>query len=106
MERHREYLTKLAGSGVGALVAQNRYTRLQEKTTKGRDRSQQRHGTRTGQPERPTGTARGRRPNRADPTSLPQELERAARGRQKTTLPFRFCECRFLGRCPLFVALF
>ena len=55
------------------------------------DRAQQR--TRTGQPERPAGKARRRRPDRADPTSLPLELERDARGRQETTLPFR-PECR------------
>ena len=87
----RGYLTKPAGSGVGALVAQNRYQRHRKKKhTKGRDRSQEQRRTGTSQPERPTGKARKRRPDRADPTSLPWELERDARGRQKTSLPFRF----------------
>ena len=84
--------------GVGALV---RFRRKGETLTKKpgttreptrSDRAPQR--TRTGQPERPTGKARRRRPDRADPTSLPWELERDARGRrQETTLPFR-SECR------------
>ena len=83
--------------GVGTLV---RFRRKGETLTKKpgttreatrSDRAPQR--TRTGQPERPTGKARRRRPDRADPTSLPWELERDARGRQETTLPFR-SECR------------
>ena len=49
--------------------------------------SQERQGTRTGQPEQPTGTETKRRPGRADPTCLPRELERDARGRQGTTQP-------------------
>ena len=60
-----------------------------ERPEKHRDSSQERQGTRTGQPARPTGTATKRRPGRVDPTSLPQELESDARGQQKTTQPFQ-----------------
>ena len=70
----------MLGYGVGA----------PEETGDDQENNQERQSTRTGQPERPTGTARRRRPVRADPTSLPWELERDARGRQRTTLPFRF----------------
>ena len=82
----------MLGYGVGALVRFkcNEETHPKKQgTTRETSRSDKGQGTRTGQPERPTGKARKRRPDRANPTSLPWELERDARGRQETTLLFR-----------------
>ena len=95
------YLTEMPVLGVGCPCPLHDVIKnTPGKTWDDSGSNQERQGTRTGQPERPTGTETKRTPGRADPTSLPFGSWNVmpAVGREQLYLSDLR---RFLGRCSL-----